>query len=167
MNTHSSCGNRFARIGRKRLSSFIKSGLNTVACCRDASTTCTKKLIRRISFSAISPAAFLSVVSSLRNFWPELHKALERKTAVVMVTGWIRAQRIDRSIALMRVERIQSTLHIFLSRPKAKEKSSLQIPFLAAHRGSRAARQASRRCDNDLPVRIESIAGLRQRHARC
>ena len=39
--------------------------------------------------------------------WNDLHRALERKDAVVLVSGWIRAKRIDRSIDVMRVEKIR------------------------------------------------------------
>ena len=41
--------------------------------------------------------------------WDDVHKALERKDAVVLVAGWIRAKRIDKSIACIRVERIEGT----------------------------------------------------------
>jgi hypothetical protein len=41
--------------------------------------------------------------------WSDLHKALERKTAVVLVAGWICAKRVDRSIAVVKVERIEGT----------------------------------------------------------
>jgi hypothetical protein len=38
-----------------------------------------------------------------------VHKALERKTGVVLVSGWIRAKRLDKAIAEIRIERIQPT----------------------------------------------------------
>lgn len=41
--------------------------------------------------------------------WPDVHRALERKDGVVFVAGMIRARRVDRSIAAVQVERIQST----------------------------------------------------------
>jgi hypothetical protein len=41
--------------------------------------------------------------------WDAVHRALEHKNAVVLVAGWIRAKRIDKSIASVRVERIEST----------------------------------------------------------
>ena len=41
--------------------------------------------------------------------WLKLHKALERKDAVVLVSGWIRARRLDREIAYVKVERVEGT----------------------------------------------------------
>jgi hypothetical protein len=41
--------------------------------------------------------------------YPDVYAALERKDAVVIVSGWIRARRQDRQIGEIRVERIQAT----------------------------------------------------------
>jgi hypothetical protein len=43
------------------------------------------------------------------NDWERLHKALERKDAVVLISGWIRARRFDRHIAVVHVERVEGT----------------------------------------------------------
>lgn len=39
--------------------------------------------------------------------WAALHKALARKDGVVVVAGWVRAKRLDRSVEVMRVDRIK------------------------------------------------------------
>jgi hypothetical protein len=41
--------------------------------------------------------------------YPDVHAALERKDAVVLVSGWIRVRRQDRQIREITIERIQST----------------------------------------------------------
>lgn len=43
------------------------------------------------------------------NHYDEVYRALERRDAVALVAGWIRAKRLDRSIAEIHVERIQPT----------------------------------------------------------
>ena len=46
--------------------------------------------------------------------WDAIHKALEHKDAVVLVAGWIRAKRVDKAIAVVRVERIESARQLTL-----------------------------------------------------
>jgi hypothetical protein len=41
--------------------------------------------------------------------WEKLYLALERKDAAVFVAGWMRTRRLDREIAVIRVERVQGT----------------------------------------------------------
>jgi hypothetical protein len=43
------------------------------------------------------------------NEWTDLHQALARKDGVVLVAGWIRAKRLDRTVEVMRVERMKGT----------------------------------------------------------
>ncbi len=41
--------------------------------------------------------------------YAQVYRSLERKDAVVLVSGWMKAKRIDRSVDYMRVERIEPT----------------------------------------------------------
>ena len=41
--------------------------------------------------------------------WSSLHHALTRKDGVVLVAGWLRVKRVDRTIEVMRVDKIQGT----------------------------------------------------------
>lgn len=43
------------------------------------------------------------------NDYEKVYKALERRDGVVIVSGWIKAKRLDREISELRVERIQPT----------------------------------------------------------